>query len=393
MRMCEIEIESFNEKLCIERVLGQIKGTNKSPTIIVIAGIHGNEMAGIFAIKKILEDIDKNNINLSGNLYAISGNLNALQKNIRYDKADLNRIWTQEKVDQINTENTTTGTAEVYEQQVLFKLIKKILATEDGPFYFMDLHTTSSDTIPFITISDSLNNRKFSSKFSLPIVLGIEEYLDGPLLTYINEFGHIALGFEAGQHNKKESVFNCEAFIWLALEASGCLEKSQIPAYNEFKKKLISANDKNNFYEIDYRYQIDTSEDFKMLNGFKNFEKIAKNQPLALSDNNKINASMNGLVFMPLYQKQGDDGFFIINPISKFWLNFSKAARKLKMYHLLRILPGIKMDPIHVHTLIVNPKTARFLALEIFHLFGYRKQVIKDNKLHFIKRDREVSDF
>ena len=98
------------------------------------------------------------------------------------------------------------STKEFEEREEVYQVIKGIIASNKGPFYFIDLHTTSSETKPFITISDSLNNRKFSKAFSIPTVLGIEEFLDGPLLTYINEFGHIALGFEAGAHYKDTSI-------------------------------------------------------------------------------------------------------------------------------------------------------------------------------------------
>ena len=100
---------------------------------------------------------------------------------------------------------------------------------------------------------------------------------------------------------------------------------------------------------------------------------------------------MSGYIFMPLYQKKGDDGFFIVNKVSRFWLNLSILARKLHVDQLLRILPGISQDPYCKYTLQVNPKTARFLATEIFHLFGYRKKVKKGDFIYFTKRDREIS--
>jgi len=384
--------ESFNQKIDIERVLGTIKGENNAPTVIVIAGIHGNETAGVYASKKVLQKINTQQINFRGNLYVISGNINALQKNIRFEKADLNRLWTPENIAYINSSQNGFN-ADVKEQLEIYKLLKEILLHEKGPFYFIDLHTTSADTKPFITISDSLNNRKFSSNFSIPIVLGIEEYLDGPLLTYINEFGHVALGFEGGQHEDEESIDNCEAFVWLALVASGCIHKNQVKEFNYYENTLLAHSDKLDFYEIDYRYLINDTEDFMMINGFNNFGQISKNQVLALSNTIEVKANMDGMIFMPLYQDQGDDGFFIITKISRIWLNISAVVRKMKLYHLLRMLPGIKMDPVHRHTLIVNPRTAKFLATQIFHLFGYRKQVIKDNKLHFIKRDRRISEF
>ena len=41
---------------------------------------------------------------------------------------------------------------------------------------------------------------------SEPIVLGIEEYLQGPLLSYINTLGYVSLGFESGQHDNKQAI-------------------------------------------------------------------------------------------------------------------------------------------------------------------------------------------
>ena len=150
--------------------------------------------------------------------------------------------------------------------------------------------------------------------------------------------------------------------------------------------------EKQEFYEINYKYEITKNEQFKMLFGFSNFESVVKDQELAISNSKKIRASHSGKIFMPLYQKQGDDGFFIISRLSKKWLLFSSLVRKLKMHHLLRFLPGIKQDKENKHVLIVNPRTARFLAIEIFHVFGYRKKVMKDARYHFIKRDRKITE-
>lgn len=390
--MRKIEIDSFQQKISIKRILGNITGKKTSPSVIAIGGIHGNEKAGVFALKNVVDKIKEQGITLSGNFYAISGNLNALKENIRFETEDLNRIWTHDHIDYIRASDHNRN-ADVSEQIDLYRIIKDILANDQGPFYFIDLHTTSAETTPFITISDSLENRKFIANFSIPAVLGIEEYLDGPLLTFINEFGHIALGFEAGQHDDDQSIVNCEAFLWMTLVASGCLHKGKLSSYDKYKNILSLNGTPQDFYEIDYRYLINDQDDFIMVPGFKNFDSIHKGQIMALANNIEVKAVMNGMIFMPLYQKQGLDGFFIITKISKFWLQLSAVVRKLKLYHLLRVLPGIKKDPTNSYTLIVDPKIAKFLALELFHLFGYRKQVIKDNKLHFIKRDRKISEF
>lgn len=388
----KVEIKSLDKKIRIKRVLGNFEGSKNGPTVIFFGGIHGNEKAGINALTKVVQKIENDDIIIDGNFHAVSGNMNALKKNIRFTVEDLNRIWTDDHLSYIKALGIEFN-EDVQEQIALIEIIKKILSTKDKPFYFIDLHTTSSKTNPFITISDSLNNRKFTSNFSVPVVLGIEEYLDGPLLTYINEYGHIALGFEGGQHDDTEAIINCEAFIWLVLEASGCIKKEQIKDFKDQKNILKKNGYSRKFYEIDYRYLIKDQEVFRMNQGFINFDQISKGQLLAKSDSKLVKANRNGRIFMPLYQSQGSDGFFIITQISEFWLKFSTIVRKLHLHHILRILPGIKMGPKQSHTLIVNPRTAKFLAKEIFHLFGYRKQIKKGNKLHFIKRDRKVKEF
>lgn len=382
---------SLLDSSSMSRVLGSIDGSKKSPTVIIFAGIHGNEIAGVKASKIVLHKIKENNIPFKGNLFFLLGNMNAIKKHIRFEDVDLNRIWNKENIS-ANIKRKNKNIAELKEQMGIYNQIKKIIENNNGPFYFLDLHTTSAHSVPFITISDSLNNRRFSKKFPLPVVLGIEEYLEGPLLTFINEFGHIALGFEGGQHDDKSSIANCEAFIWKALVHSKCVSKKKIPEFEKYKKHLSDLCCQYEFFEIIYRYAIKEGEDFKMNPGFKNFEAVEKDQLLAKSYGLPVIANKKSRIFMPLYQKQGEDGYFLLSKISKFWLNSSIVARKLKINHFLRLIPGVKKDPENNYTLIVDPKIAKYMAKEIFHLFGYRKQIFKDDKFHFIKRDRKITD-
>jgi succinylglutamate desuccinylase len=375
-----------------KRILGEFYGTNNGPTVIIFAGIHGNEKAGVHASDKVIKKINERHVKFNGNLHVILGNINALNKGMRFEKVDLNRIWQNDHIEALEN-NKGELSAEEKEQSDILIIIKNILTHQPGPFYFLDLHTTSATSVPFITISDSLNNRKFSSNFPIPVVLGIEEYLDGPLLTYINEFGHIALGFEGGSHDAPSSIVNCEAFIWKALVHSKCLEESQVADYDQHEKVLSSFSYKYQFFAIKYRYELKEHEQFSMRPGFENFEPIKKNEFLAHSHGQDILSPRGGRIFMPLYQKLGEDGFFILAKVSKFWLGLSVVARKLKFNHFLRLIPGVNKDPENSYTLIVNPRVARFLTLPVFHLFGYRQQIYKDDKLHFIKRDRKISPF
>jgi len=372
--------------LDLNRIIYSQTHPDVSTTLVFIGGIHGNEPAGIRGLQNVIDYMQQHELSLLCNFYALAGNLNAIKKNIRYETTDLNRLWTHENIQKI-TSQTSFDSQEEKEQAELYDCIQDILNTHTGTLIFMDLHTTSSETIPFITISDSLKNRRFVSNFKLPIILGIEEYLDGPLLTYINEFGYIALGFEAGQHEDPQAVANCERFIWQALKTSGALPQEAIKNLKLDQKTVSKHEAEHNFYEISDRYQLQQDEDFAMQPGFKNFDSIEKHQQLATSNEVAIKATVSGKIFMPLYQAQGDDGFFIITRISMFWLKLSSIFRKLHLHHILRILPGVRKDVTNTNALFVNPKIAAFLTTKIFHLFGYRKKVLKADKWYFIKRD------
>ncbi|WP_323788034.1 succinylglutamate desuccinylase/aspartoacylase domain-containing protein [Psychroserpens sp.] len=359
-------------------------------TLICIGGIHGNEPAGVNGLQKVISDIVVNDITIKGNFYALFGNMNALKTNVRYKDFDLNRLWTKDEVESMCIDDDGNYEFEEKKEQCeLYNTIKEICDSSFGDFVFVDLHTTSSPTVPFITISDSLNNRNLASKFNIPIVLGIEEYLDGPLLSYINEFGHVSIGFEAGQHDDENSVFYCEAFIWMVMEKLGLVSKRDF----EYLTCNRILNIENGFYEIMYRHCLSESNQFKMKPGFKNFNPVLKHQSLANDGISEVKSPLNGLIFMPLYQKQGEDGFFVVRKLSKFWLVISTVLRSLKFHQFLRLLPGINRHPVNDYCLVANRKIALFLTIKVFHLFGYRKKIIVDDKIHFIKRDRKVIPF
>ncbi|MAD98588.1 MAG: hypothetical protein CMB99_14795 [Flavobacteriaceae bacterium] len=381
-------LEERTQKL--NRVLGSINGSEKTPTIIAFGGIHGNEYAGIAAIKRVFERIENESIPFQGNFYGVTGNVQALTEKVRFVNKDLNRVWNNETL----LENKSNPQdIEDFEQIEVYNTIKDILQSNEGPFYFLDIHTTSCHTDPFITISDSINNREFSSNFKVPIVLGIEEFLEGPLLTYINEFGHVALGFEAGQHDDPVSIDNAEAFLWSALLAANCVDKNAFDGTENLQGSFTCKRKMKCFYEIKYKYTIKEDEEFSIIGYYENFQRIRKNEKIAFSNKKVVRANQSGKIFMPLYQKKGDDGFFIVSRISSFWLLLSKFVRSFKMHALLQIFPGVRASKDVDYALVVNPRTARFLATKIFHLFGYRKKIFREDKWYFIRRDRKISRF
>ncbi|WP_421765033.1 succinylglutamate desuccinylase/aspartoacylase family protein [Ekhidna sp.] len=388
--MINVHSKALNQDITVNRIIANIKGEQAGPTLIFVGGIHGNEPAGVFALQRVAEHLTSEKINLNGNIICLAGNLRALKKGIRYHKEDLNRVWTKDRISHLPESTKDVAHEEIAEQIEIYAEIQKILKSNTGPFYFFDIHTTSSETLPFLTVNDSLLNRAYTSQYPLPMILGIEEYLNGPILSYINELGYVAFGFEAGQHDDLSSIENAEAFCYLSMVFTGVLSKDDIAFQHYFDLLAKTTGDIKYVYEIYFRYLIKNGEKFAMEPGFFNFQRVHKNQLVAISNGKEVRAKTNGRIFMPLYQDQGVDGFFAIRRIRRSFLRLSEKLRKLRADRILAWLPGIKWVDPEKSTLLVNKRVARFLAKDVLHLFGYR-QIYRDKyELKMINREAKA---
>lgn len=379
--------KALSETLEIERVLDHLQGDTEGPTLVFFAGIHGNEPAGVFALKHVVQELKIRETPVHGNVYAIAGNLAALEKGVRFQTEDLNRIWFPERIHKIQTKKEQTD--EEKELLSLYNILNQILKNEKPPFYFIDLHTTSSDTSPFIVLNDSLLNRKYASNYPLPTILGIEEYLEGALLSYINELGYVSLGYESGQHDDVKAIKNSMDFIRYTMaitNAVTCPDEEKINLRNEILK---SSEASNRFYEIYYQHDIIASSQFKMLPGFVNFQEIPKGIEIAMNNGEVISTKGKRQIFMPLYQDQGSEGFYFIRPIPKILLWISKGLRRFKVDHLMVKLPGVAWKSLKKDAMVVDQRIARFLAKSIFHLLGYRARQF--DRTHLVVKSREMA--
>lgn len=371
----------------IDRIIGKVEGERNGPTILFFAGIHGNEPAGVLALEQVLSQLDSKREYIAGTIYGIIGNRAALFNKRRYMDEDLNRIWINTYID--NLEVKVNLLEEEKEMKELLNLIKTITKEKTGPVYFIDFHTTSSKSFPFITINDALINRKFAMKFPVPIVLGIEEYLEGPMLSYINKEGFVAIGFEAGQHQDEKSVKNTVSFIFLTLVLTEAINKNDFDDVDSHYANLEkNASQLKEIYEIVYLHKIAAWDKFAMLAGFESFQPIKKDTNLAIHNEEYVKSPLSGRIFMPLYQSQGSDGFFIIRKIPYWILKLSAFLRKYKTDNLLTLLPGVSWESRDKKVLKVNLKTARFLAKPLFHLLGYRVRVTEGHYLKLSNRER-----
>lgn len=373
----------------ISREIARIQGHPDGCNLVFTGGIHGNEPSGVLALNRAMEQLKPLKPLLRGNVYALAGNLTALEQGERFIIDDLNRVWQAEKVERALRRDYRPDEIinEVEEQIELWGYIDELMNQNKGSFIFVDLHTTSSRSKPFITMSDTIMNRSFTNKLPVPVVIGIEEHLSEPLLSYVNELGYVSMAFEAGQHTDRQTVENHESMIWLSLVQAGIIQKKEVPRFHDHYRNLRNnaQNDKA-VYAINYRQNIEPGQEFDMQAGYENFQSVKRGELLATLDKKPIRSPQKGLIFMPLYQQQGSDGFFIIQKIRKFWLGVSYVFRRLALYRILRYLPGVKPFMGTSHIMVVNTKVAKVYSKQILNLMGYRRKKKRGNLTLYIRR-------
>ena len=374
----------------IAKFTGDVAAAAEGATLIVVGSLHGNEPSGSLALRRVAEKLENLKASLRGKVYLLCGNTRALEIGWRFINSDLNRHWTSENLRKNILKGDLT-VSEDYEQKELWKIFKEALDAAQDEVYVLDLHTTSAAGLPFATVGDTMRNRAFARKFPVTILLGIEEQLDGTMLEYLNNAGAVTFGFEGGQHTSEEAVNNHEALVWLALVNSGMLAKEDVPNLETYRQTLAASTKNQKILEVRHREALKPDDEFEMRPGFDNFDRVKRGQILAHNRKGAIRAVESGLLLMPLYQKLGEDGFFIGREIAPFWLWLSGVLRRLNVGGFIHILPGVWRHPTDEESLVVNTRVARFFPLQIFHLLGFRKRRWRDNQLVVSRRRHDTS--
>ncbi len=375
----------------LERVLGRFgRAGPGQPTLIVVGGIHGNEPAGVAASQRVAQALATRADDLRGEAVFVAGNLQALSQKRRFVDRDLNRAWTAARVAALLEPDAglrRPSSAEDIEQRDLLVLLDALLAEAPGPVYCLDLHTTSGGGGAFTTVADTLRNRALALEIPVPLVLGLEELVEGTLHDYLGTRGCITLAFESGQHEEPRAVDRAEAGIWVVLGAIGVAPESTVAEVAQARSTLAQEVSRlPRVLEMRYRHAVDPDDAFEMRPGFSNFQPVADGQVVADDRNGPIRVPEAARLLMPLYQTQGQDGFFLVREFSGVWLSLSKVLRRIGFGRFVHWLPGIRLDPRRPDALIVDKRVARFYALQVLHLLGYRRELDDGDRLVVLRQ-------
>ena len=138
----------------------------------------------------------------------------------------------------------------------------------------------------------------------------------GRLVGYFDSRGIPALGFEGGQHESKAAVLFHLAILRLALVFTGILKEDDCAHFRQSMEMLEqSSRGLPRAHQVRHRHPVQPRDQFRMEPDLVNFQPVQTNQLLARDRKGEIRSPHSGRILMPLYQAQGDDGFFIVDPI------------------------------------------------------------------------------
>ncbi len=310
-----------------ERYIGSFEGNERGPLLIVFGAMHGNEPAGVKALDLMfkmleVEPITNPDFHFRGKIVGLVGNVRARAEGVRYINRDLNRQWTTENVARIKNAQLEDLDEEDLEIKELLEAVHHEIETyQPEKLIFLDLHTTTAFGGIFSIPQETEESIRIAVELHAPVIRGLLKGIKGTTLHYFNNENFapdtVAVTFESGQHDEQLSVNRAIAALTNCMRTIGCVEEAHVE--NRHDSILIEySKGLPKIAELIMAYHISPDDNFVMAPNFKNFQPVKKGEILAKDKNGNVVAQEDSLILMPLYQKQGNDGFFLIKMLEAF---------------------------------------------------------------------------
>ena len=306
------------------RNIGTYDQGHAGPLVIVLGGMHGNEPAGVQALQTVfemlaLEPIHNRSFRFRGRLVGLRGNRRALARGQRFLDRDLNRAWRPDRVEHIRQQPKDGLVNEAAEQKELMQCIEEEIARyRPTQAVLFDLHTTTADGGIFSLTTDDLPSLELATSLHAPVVKGLVRGIEGTILHYFTEAvtgcPTRGVAFEAGQHDDPLSAKRAVAAIINLLRGCECVRPADVETKHDELLQRYSFG-LPTVTELIRVHRIGVEDQFVMEAGFQNFQFIRKGDVLARDRRGSIRAEADGYILMPLYQPQGEDGFFLIKSV------------------------------------------------------------------------------
>lgn len=301
----------------MERLIGRYGKFGAAKTFLIFAGVHGNEKLGIQALQELFDEFEERKVDFEGTILGIACNLPALQQEVRFIHKDLNRQWYLSKIRKLGAlPYGMLNSSEDIEQKHILDLVLDIVHDKGKELMLIDLHTTSAKGGCFSITNNHPRSRELALQIPVPVINGMVGKIKGTTLEYFDELGLPAIAYEAGQHTEQEAVQRMKAGLVSIFTNTSCLDREELLPYQHVLDKM-----KKDFQylpkdvQVTHLHDITEEDEFVMRPGYINFQPVKEGEHLADDKYGPIYCPGDGLILMPLYQKKGNDGFFIVKKV------------------------------------------------------------------------------
>jgi succinylglutamate desuccinylase len=259
----------------------KIESGKSGPTVAIFAGVHGNELAGVFALRELLPSISI----LKGTLYIAFANPKAIKAEVRMLNKNLNRCFYE-------------SNAGLQQEDVRARELMTVL---DSCEALLDLHMFYDDNgTPFVICEE--NALEIANLFKVDIISTNWSSIEpGGSDGYMYSKGKIGICVECGPISKaKEYTEFAKLTIFQFLNYFGMTNVKVPPATN--LKRLIKAE-----YAV-YK----NSADFVLNPGFKNFESLMPGKIIAIENSKQYKANLHECIIFPHYNARLHEEVYII---------------------------------------------------------------------------------
>ena len=300
----------------MNRIIGKIKGKSNGPLVLLVGGVHGNERESLKAIDRVFERIAEEALTVRGEIVGIMGNQKAIEAGHRYLDYDLNRCFTVSHMEYLRSKRSKHNKAEDTEAFELIRMIDDFAKQPYSTKLLVDLHTTSAAKGNFVIVPEYYASHPVVEALSLPVIVNLENFLKGTLSVHACGEGFLGMAFEGGQIGSADAVDLHEAGIWMILIAAGAVAGLD-QAFVEQCSRILNQQSEGlpEKVKVNSMHMVHEGSEFSMKPGYYNFKPVERGEPLARDKHGEIVSPQTGMIFMPLYQKQGNDGFFIIEEL------------------------------------------------------------------------------
>ena len=250
----------------------ELMGAQPGPTSIILVGVHGNEVCGVEAVEAMLPRlrIEK------GCVFVAYGNPRAIEQNVRFTEANLNRMFKSDKL-------LSDAERESYEYQRA-QFLKQYLDQVDA---LLDVHASFTPGSRRFIICEQ-NAKAITRLLPLDVtVSGFDHVQPGGTDCYMNTNGKIGVCVECGFLGDASSTKIAEESIRAFLQARGhvsgeereCEDQSNIHIYMLYRTKTDS---------------------FVLTKPFADFEKVSAGQVIGTDGEKEVIAPKDGVILFAL---------------------------------------------------------------------------------------------